>query len=185
MKCALRKRFMTCVWLALLALPLAAQSLPRASRDLSWNRLSKPAGIIFAGTVSRIERVVTENSEPATVRVEFRVDQAVRGCIAGQTIAIQEWAELWDRGDRYRKGQRIFLFLYPPSAAGLTSVVAGELGKVQLGPMGLLLTPQQARFLSSQNDAVTSQPDGRGLKNGILTNDARLRVARPARTGSE
>ena len=185
MKCALLKRFMTSLWLALLALPLAAQTLPRASRDISWDKLSKPAGIVFAGTVSRVERVVTEGSEPVTVRVEFRVDQAVRGCVAGQTIAIQEWAELWDLGDRYRKGQRIFLFLYPPSAAGFTSVVAGDLGKVQFGPEGLLLTPQQARFLSSQNDAVTSQPAELGLKNGILTNDDRLRVARPARTEPE
>ena len=135
--------------------------------------------------MTRIERVVTQNSEPETVRIEFHVDQSVRGCNAGETIAIQEWAELWERGDRYRKGQRIFLFLYPPSETGLTSVVAGELGKVTIGPLGLLLTPQQARFLSSQNNAVTSQPDARGLKNGILTNDARLRVARPARTDSE
>ncbi len=185
MKCVLLKGFVTSIWLALLTLPLAAQALPRASRDVSWDKLSDPAGIIFAGTVSRIEHVVAENSEPAAIRVEFRVDQAVRGCIAGQTIAIQEWAELWDRGDRYRKGQRIFLFLYPPSAAGLTSVVAGDLGKVQLGPQGLLLTPQQARFLSSQNDAAISQPDERGLKDGILNGDARLRVSRPARTGSE
>jgi hypothetical protein len=184
-KYALLKRLTISITLAALVLPLAAQTLPRASREMSWDKLSKPAGIIFAGTVLRIERVVTENSEPTTVRVEFRVDQAVRGCVAGQKVAIQEWAELWERGDRYRKGQRIFLFLYPPSEAGLTSVVAGDLGKVQFGPMGLLLTPQQAQFLSSQNDAVTSQPDISGLKNGILTNDVRLRVARSARTGSE
>ena len=171
--------------LAALALPTAAQTLPRATRGVSWDKLSKPAGIIFAGTVSRIERVVADNSEPVTVRVEFHVDQAVRGCIAGQTIAIQEWAELWESGDRYRKGQRIFLFLYPPGVTGLTSVVAGELGKVTIGPQGLLLTPRQARFLSSQNDAVTSQPDVLGLKNGILTDAARLRVARRARTDSE
>ena len=41
------------------------------------------------------------------VEVEFRVDQAVRGCAAGGTYVLREWAGLWAANDaRYRVGQR-------------------------------------------------------------------------------
>jgi len=142
-----------------LALPSSGQSIPRTEAGVSLKRLTDPAGIIFIGTVLKSERVIAEDSQPATVRVKFRVDNAVRGCVAGQRFAIVEWAELWANGDRYRNGQQVLLFLYPPSEAGLTSTVAGDLGKVQVGPQGLLLTPQQARFLSSQAESQNTQPE--------------------------
>lgn len=166
---------MISLMLAVVAPPMAAQSPSRASRNVSFEKLSTPAGIIFTGTVLRIERVVADNSEPATVRVTFRVDGAVRGCITGDTVELDEWAELWVRNDRYRTGQRVLLFLYPPSDAGLTSPVAGDLGKVQIGPQGLLLTPQQARFLSSQSDVASSQSDARPT-HGESHDSARIRL---------
>jgi hypothetical protein len=117
-------------------------------------KLSGPAGIIFSGEVLRVEHAHTEDSEPATVLIQFRVEEALRGCVAGETIVIREWAGLWVRSDRYHTGERVLMFLYPRSEAGLTSPVAGDLGKIKVGPQGeLRLTPQQTRFLASQSNA--------------------------------
>ncbi|HUN87824.1 MAG TPA: hypothetical protein VMU28_03475 [Terriglobales bacterium] len=136
--------------LLMMIVPVArSQSLPLS--DAFLEKLSRPAGIVFSGTVIRIERDRDENSKPASMRIAFRVNDAVRGCYAGETIEIAEWAELWARGDRYRVGQNLFLFLYPRNAAGLTSPVAGDLGVFMFASQGLLrLTPQQSTLLSSQ-----------------------------------
>ena len=131
---------------------LGAQSLPLSGDRVSIGKLARPAGIIFSGVVVRIERGKAESDSPASIRIVLRVEEAVRGCYAGETIEIAEWAELWARSDRYRVGQHVLLFLYPRNAAGLTSPVAGGLGIFVLGPHNLLqLTPQQASFLSSQS----------------------------------
>lgn len=140
----------SCALVMLIVPPLGAQSLPLSS--VVTEKLSRPAGIIFSGTVVRIEREAVESSKPASIGIALRVDEAVRGCYTGETIEIAEWAELWERGDRYRVGQRVFLFLYPRNEAGLTSPVAGDLGMFVLGPQNLLrLTPQQESFLGSQS----------------------------------
>ena len=138
------------VLLMLAAIPLWSQSLPLSSA--SWmDKLARPAGIIFSGTVIRIDRGRDESGNVAPVQVAFRVGEAVRGCYAGETIEVAEWAELWARHDRYRVGQQVLLFLYPRNAAGITSPVAGDIGVFMLGPNGLLrITPQQASLLGSQ-----------------------------------
>jgi hypothetical protein len=135
---------------ALLFSALAAgQNLPTAQPSL--NDLNQSAGIVFSGTVTQIERIDTPDAKPAIVRVKFRVEQAVRGCIAGEAVILDEWAELWVRGDRYRKGQRVLIFLYPPSGTGFSSPIAGDVGTIRIGPDGLLrTTPQQASLLASQ-----------------------------------
>jgi hypothetical protein len=131
-------------------LRLWGQSLPLSSSGVI-EKLTRPAGIIFSGEVVRIERERDLDGKPASIRVAFRVDEALRGCNAGETIEIAEWAELWVRRDRYRVGQKVFLFLYPRNHAGLTSPVAGDLGIFMLGSQGLLrLTPQQSLLSSSQ-----------------------------------
>jgi hypothetical protein len=142
---------------ALLFSALAAgQNLPTAQPSL--NDLNQSSGVIFSGTVTQIELLNTPDAKPAIVRVKFRVDQAVRGCIAGEAVILDEWAELWVRGDRYRKGQRALIFLYPPSGTGFSSPVAGDVGTIRIGPDGLLrTTPQQASLLASH--AASSQPD--------------------------
>ncbi len=141
----------SCTLLMLIAAPVVAQSLPLSSDLTGLERLTRPAGIIFSGVVVRIEREQDENGKPASIRIALRAENAVRGCYAGETIEIAEWAELWARGDRYRVGQNAFFFLYPRNAAGLTSPVAGDLGVLLLASPNLLrLTPQQASFLGSQ-----------------------------------
>jgi hypothetical protein len=138
----------------LLSSVMAGQFLPPA--DLSLEKLNGSAGMVFSGTVTQIERATIADGKPAFVRVRFRVDQAVRGCNAGDTVTVDEWAELWIRGDRYRKGQRVLIFVYPPSQTGFSSPVAGDVGTFTIGPGGLLrITPLQARVLASQ--ATSSQ----------------------------
>ena len=138
------------LWLLIMIASAWAQTLPLSS-NVMVVELARPAGIIFSGTVVRIEREPAADGKPASIRIASRVEEALRGCTAGETIEFAEWAELWVRGDRYRVGQKVLLFLYPRNAAGLTSPVAGEMGVFLVAPGGLLrLTPQQALFLSSQ-----------------------------------
>jgi hypothetical protein len=149
----------SCTLLMLAAIPLWSQSLPLSSVDTWMAKLARPAGIIFSGAVIRIEPERHESGKPASMRITLRVEDAVRGCYAGETIEIAEWAELWARNDRYRVGQHVLLFLYPRNAAGLTSPVAGDLGVFMLGSNGLLrLTPQQASLLGSQPGPGESTP---------------------------
>src|SRR3954463_1505975 len=137
---------------------MAGQFLPPA--EFSLEKLNRSAGTIFSGSVTQIERATTADGKPAFVRVRFRVDQAVRGCNVGDTISVDEWAELWVRGDRYRMGQRVLIFVYPPSQTGFSSPVAGDVGTFTIGPEGLLrITPLQARVLASQ--ATNSQSGAR------------------------
>ena len=117
----------SCTSLMLIVTALAGgQSLPLSTGDVD-EKLLRPAGIVFSGTVVRIERGLVEDGKPATIRIALRVDDALRGCNAGETIEIAEWAELWARGDRYRVGQKVFLYLYPRNEAVLSSPVAGAL----------------------------------------------------------
>ena len=51
---------------------------------------------------------------------------------------------LWSSGQRYRVGERVLLFLYPPSKLGLTSAVGAEIGRFNVDPLGrVLLSAQQ------------------------------------------
>lgn len=98
---------------------------------------STPARYIFAGTVTGIERVeATRPGQVATVRLSFRVDDAVRGVRKGQTLTVREWAGLWQGGGGYRLGERVFLFLYAPSRVGLTSPVGGWAGRYAIDSAG-------------------------------------------------
>jgi hypothetical protein len=98
--------------------------------------LTRSAGYIFAGTVQSVERVAPKGNGVTTVQISFHVDQAMLGVQAGQTLAIREWAGLWELGERYRSGERVLLFLYPPSKLGLTSPVRGPSGRFRIGPNG-------------------------------------------------
>ena len=95
--------------------------------------LSRSAGAIFTGTVIAVHRVParTEN-EVDTVQITFRVSHALRGAHAGTDLTIREWTGLWAAGERYRVGERVLLFLYPPSQLGLTSPVAGREGRFSM-----------------------------------------------------
>src|SRR5271167_2519745 len=101
--------------------------------------LTRSSGYIFAGTVKSVERAAPKGNGVATVLINFHVDQAMRGVQTGQMLAIREWAGLWESGERYHAGERVLLFLYPPSKLGLTSPVAGPLGRFRIGPRGQVI----------------------------------------------
>jgi hypothetical protein len=63
------------------------------------------------------------------VEITFHVDRGVRGVQTGRTLKIREWMGVWEFGQRYRLGEKVFLFLYPTSKLGLTSVVGGTQGR--------------------------------------------------------
>lgn len=77
--------------------------------------------------------------EVETIQIRFQVDRAVQGARAGQPITIREWAGLWAAGERYRVGERVMLFLYPPSKLGLTSPVGGGQGRFAVDDQGRVL----------------------------------------------
>jgi hypothetical protein len=116
--------------------------------------LAHTAGTIFSGTVTGVvHRPATHSSAIATVAITFHVEQAIRGAAPGENLTIRQWMGVWSGGQRYRVGERVLLFLYPPSKLGLTSSVGGALGRFAVDPRGrVLLTPQH--LAAFQKDAA-------------------------------
>jgi hypothetical protein len=100
------------------------------------HQLSDKADVIFAGQVLAIR-----HPNDGVVEVEFRVDQANRGCTAGTPYVLREWAGLW-AGDnqRYRVGQRLLMLLHGPSAIGMSSPIGGLDGAIPIRPGGAMAT---------------------------------------------
>jgi len=109
---------------------------PGAAYPQHLSPLTLSAGYIFAGTVKSIARASPNKNNVATVQINFHVDQGMRGVRTGQALTIREWAGLWASGERYRIGERVLLFLYPPSKLGLTSPVQGSMGRLRIGSDG-------------------------------------------------
>jgi hypothetical protein len=107
-------------------------------------QLAQAAGTIFSGTVTAVAPHPATGSEGIeTISISFHVEQAIRGATPGEDLTISQWIALWSSGQRYRVGERVLLFLYPPSKLGLTSCVAGPMGHFQIDPLGrVLLTAQ-------------------------------------------
>jgi len=116
-----------------------------------WKRLSRRAGMIFAGTVltnaaetgntptaaaqiAPTDRVVS--GAASSVQLSFRVDRAIVGVNQGQILTIHEWAGAWAMQRPMRPGQHILIFLYPTSRLGFTSAVSGSLGQIALDSNG-------------------------------------------------
>jgi hypothetical protein len=115
-------------------LPALAQISHSAS---NLRQLTRDSGYIFAGRVTAIQRVTTSATvQAATVKITFQVERGIRGVRTGETLVIREWSGLWEQGERYRPGERVLLFLYRPSKLGLTSPVAGNLGRFKVDNMG-------------------------------------------------
>lgn len=98
-------------------------------------QMVQAAGIIFSGHVTHVGRAGPVSGQaPAATTITFQVEHAMRGTVNGQSVTIREWAGLWSRGDRYRVGESVLLFLYPPSKLGLTSPVSGAMGRFAMDP---------------------------------------------------
>lgn len=137
------------------AFPHAAPSAPQAqfapprplpispgTPVLPW--MTRASGMIFSGTVTGVvRRPATGSQSIETVSITFHVEQALRGVTAGETLSISQWIGLWSSGQRYRVGERVLVFLYPPSKLGLTSCVSAPLGRFAVDPVGRVLLSAQ------------------------------------------
>ncbi len=104
------------------------------------SHMVRTAGMIFSGTVTRIERrPATSGQSVETVAITFHVETALQGASPGHTLTISQWSGLWSAGQRYRVGDRVLLFLYPRSKLGLTSLVAGPMGRFDVDQWGNVL----------------------------------------------
>jgi hypothetical protein len=116
-----------------------------------FQQLVRSAGIIFSGRVTFLGRA-TSSSGPdhASTTVTFQVEHAMRGTSPGQNLTIHEWTGLWTTGEHYRVGERVLLFLYPPSKLGLTSPVAGAMGRFALDSHGkIVMSPRHISTLAA------------------------------------
>jgi len=92
------------------------------------HQLSDKADVIFAGQVLGVRRPGN-----GAVEVEFRVDEAIRGCSSGTTYRLREWDGLWVvNNQRYRVGQRLLMLLHAPGGAGMSSPVGGMDGAIPI-----------------------------------------------------
>lgn len=111
-------------------------------------KIVSSAGIIFSGRVISVGRSdgydAPEFGQGAGfTTITFQVEDAIRGTSAGQVLTVREWAGLWSSGEHYRVGERVFLFLYPPSKLGLTSPVAGAGARFAIDPLGEVVATQR------------------------------------------
>ncbi len=136
--------------LALFCEPTLAQSRPST---VVLRELTQRSAFIFGGTVSSVDWY--PSTGVPTVRITLKVDHAVRGVRRGQMFTMREWAGLWNSGPRYRKGKRVFLFLYPPSSLGLTSPVAGPLGRLEVDDNdNVIMPPGRGAALADQHTSA-------------------------------
>lgn len=111
----------------------AGTNTPPATLEDALHQMSDKADVIFAGQVIAIRQHDGQGVASGFVEVEFRVDQAVRGCTAGEPYILREWAGLWEGGaTRYRVGERLLMFLHAPGPSGLSSPISGMDGAVPI-----------------------------------------------------
>jgi hypothetical protein len=141
--------------------PFPGPVVPRLPQPLpvritfGLRQLARTAGIIFSGTVMTIEQhpAITAGEAVGTVAITFRVENAIRGTAAGRSLKISQWIGTWSAGQQFHVGERVLVFLYPPSKIGLTSCIAGGMGRFRVDSAGnvLLSTQQLSAF---QTDPV-------------------------------
>ena len=140
--------------------------------------------MIFSGTVTGIEHRAgryrvgdydghLENDYPENVVITFHVENAIRGVNPGEYLTIRQWMGVWSSGQRYRVGERLLLFLYPPSKLGLTSCVGGGLGRFDVDPRGRV-------WLSALHRSAFRKDPILGGKSQARFNDFVLAVRRAA-----
>lgn len=115
-----------------------------APAGFNFTQLARAAGTIFSGTVTAIARRSASPSHPLeTVAITFHVEEGLRGAAAGSDFTILQWIGVWSGGQRYRVGEHVLIFLYPSSHLGLTSSVAGPLGRFSVDGAGRVLLSAQ------------------------------------------
>ncbi|HLK34370.1 MAG TPA: hypothetical protein VKT29_14850 [Terriglobales bacterium] len=146
--------------------------------------LASRAGYIVAGKVIRVQRIPPQESGGiATVRATLQVEQALKGVRAGTRFTFTQWA---GAGQDYREGERVLLFLYPRSKAGLNSPVGGDWGRFQLNAGNVVLGRARARAFFGQatlslpaSQPATPLPEVMSLAD--FTAQVKKAIPRPAR----
>lgn len=129
----LRAAAMAVITAASLAHAQTSPNDPAQTIEDALHQMSDQAGVVFVGEVTAIRQINGANGASGVIEVEFRVDQAVRGCASGGAYVLREWAGLWTGGDqRYRPGQRLLMFLHTPGSNGITSPVGGMAGAIPI-----------------------------------------------------
>lgn len=159
-----------------LPIPEPAPILPRfparPAERVDLRQIARAAGMIFSGRVTGIERRPAGRGQALeTIAVTFRVDDAIRGATPGENLTVSQWIGLWSGGQRYRVGQRVLLFLYPPSKLGLTSSVAGAMGRFEIDSWGRVL-------FTAQHLSAFRQDPVLGGKSRVRLSDFALAVRR-------
>jgi hypothetical protein len=102
--------------------------------------LASKAGYVFSGTVKSVDRILPRDASSVPVmRITFHVDRGFVGVRSGQDLVISECVCLWQLGESYLPGEKVMLFLYPPSKLGLTSPVGGLSGRFNIDPGGRII----------------------------------------------
>lgn len=138
-------------------------TLSSLSQSPDLQRITAKAGLIFSGTVVAVRAIRERDSDQiSSVEVTFQVEQALRGPRAGQRFSIREWPGLWLSRERYRVGERMMIFLYPPSRAGFTSPVEGGGGRFDVDAKGRIsVKPVQSPLLLRNFGPIRSATDAR------------------------
>lgn len=120
--------------------PILQRGSPAVPQRPIFPQLVRAAGIIFSGRVVFIGRAPSSAGQrEASTAITFEVERALRGASPGKRLTIHEWAGLWSSGERYHVGEHVLLFLYSPSKLGLTSPVAGALGRFAVDDRGRIM----------------------------------------------
>jgi hypothetical protein len=152
-----------------LRLPLPATTPPRT---IGFPLVARAAGTIFSGTVIAVARHPPPHGQSLEIVViTFHIENAIRGATPGQDLTISQWIGLWSGGQRYRVGERVLLFLYPPSKLGLTSSVGGEMGRFTVDLWGRVL-------LSAQHLSAFRADPVLGGKSRVSLSDFAMAVRR-------
>jgi hypothetical protein len=127
-----------------------------------WREISRASGMVFSGTVLSVEPQPTTKGQPLPVILtKLRVDRAIVGVARNQIVTVREWAGAWDTHRAMSAGERVLLFLYPPSRLGLTSPVGGRAGLIALDGRGEIVAPYFAEF----EQGAESEGAGPGVKH--------------------
>src|SRR5438105_14132219 len=118
---------------------IAPYRFPVSPAGIGLPQIARAAGTIFSGRVIAIASVPASNREVEAVFISFHVEGAIRGVTSGQNLTISQWIGVWNSGQRYRVGERVVLFLYPPSKLGLTSSVGGPLGRFSIDSLNQIV----------------------------------------------
>jgi len=163
--------------LASLAIAAELPLLPERPVIPKLPSLVRKAGYIFSGTVKSVERIApkTPTSVPV-MRITFQVERGFFGVRSGRELVVHESVGLWQSGESYRPGERVLLFLYPPSKLGLTSPVGGLSGRFSVDPGGRIIIDPRT------NGGPLHRSPGAGVpKKILLSPDDFARILREAR----